>query len=253
MDIARAFTTKRVKRPDVSLPMPQRSASTRHHGSPPVQRSKISGPVQLISTTNMLSFNAPDIHSASSSTHSPGGDSDASHPFFSTPGTSPDGSSSGSRAGSPEPNHLSTYFQTDTGRTSGSINSTRQSSSSAEDAPAVPHRALSHTAATHKALARKRSVSRVAPPSSIHGSQAHVADAGGDHGGSLHPFSRELEQVNELAEEFGVQDSMVDEEEQILMRKGLKKFPAQDYVLEIQGLFGGVFEDRLLPLGSGWI
>ncbi|KAI9760069.1 MAG: hypothetical protein M4579_001902 [Chaenotheca gracillima] len=197
----------------------------------------------------MLSFNAPDLRSLSSSSSPSDSEASHSHRDFSTPGTTPEGSSIGSRSGSPEPNHLSSYFQTSRDRTSTSTSSTRQSTSS-DGVPAIPHRALSHTAATHKALARKRSVSRAAPPNTVPNlydqAVAEAADA-------PHPFSRELEQVNELAEEFGVRESLVDEEEQILMQKGLKKFMAQDYVLEIQGLFGGVFEDRLMPLGSAWI
>lgn len=67
-----------------------------------------------------------------------------------------------------------------------------------------------------------------------------------------HPFGKELEQVNELAEEYGVRDSVVDET-QILSTKGLHRFAAEDYVLEIEGLFGGVFEDTTYGLSVGWI
>lgn len=69
-----------------------------------------------------------------------------------------------------------------------------------------------------------------------------------------HPFGKELAQVNELAEELGLRESVVDEEEKILMQKGLQKFGAADYLAEIQGLCGGgVFEDMLLPMGNAWI
>jgi len=68
-----------------------------------------------------------------------------------------------------------------------------------------------------------------------------------------HPFGKELEQVNEVAEDFGVSDSVLDEEEQFLRRKGLKKFGAGDYMMEIEGLYGGIFEDRLAPFGTAWI
>ena len=69
--IARAFTMRR-KRTDSgidvsnghedmsSLSSMPRSASTRH-GKRSVDIKKISGPVQLLSTTNMLTYNAPDI------------------------------------------------------------------------------------------------------------------------------------------------------------------------------------------------
>jgi len=69
-----------------------------------------------------------------------------------------------------------------------------------------------------------------------------------------HPFGAELAQVNELAEDFGVQDITVwDEEEQFLMEHGLHRFTVDDYVNEIQGLFGGVFDDGSYPLIAAWI
>jgi len=69
-----------------------------------------------------------------------------------------------------------------------------------------------------------------------------------------HPFGAELAQVNELAEDFGVQDITVwDEEEQFLMEHGLQTFTVDDYVNEIQGLFGGVFDDGGYPLVAAWI
>jgi len=69
-----------------------------------------------------------------------------------------------------------------------------------------------------------------------------------------HPFGAELAQVNELVEEFGAKDVTIwSEEEQFLMEHGLQKFGVEDYVLEIQGLFGGVFDDRAFPMSAGWI
>ena len=69
-----------------------------------------------------------------------------------------------------------------------------------------------------------------------------------------HPFGKELEQVNELAEEFGVGDLVAaDDEEEYLTSNGLIKYGAEEYMREIEGLLGGVFEDKLLPLGTGWI
>ena len=69
-----------------------------------------------------------------------------------------------------------------------------------------------------------------------------------------HPFGAELAQVNELAEEFAVKDAPEwDEEERFLVENGLQKFSAADYALEIEGLFGGVFDDKPFPMGSDWI
>ena len=69
-----------------------------------------------------------------------------------------------------------------------------------------------------------------------------------------HPFGAELEQVNELAEEFGAREVIIlDEEEEYLISQGLRKFGAEDYVVEIKGLFGDLFEDEVFPLDAGWI
>ena len=69
----------------------------------------------------------------------------------------------------------------------------------------------------------------------------------------VHPFSRELQQVNELAEEMGLSSSIQDEEQKLLQQKGLHRFAAQDYVMEIQDLIGGVFEGQLPSLDASWI
>ena len=76
---------------------------------------------------------------------------------------------------------------------------------------------------------------------------------GGQAVDSSHPFGNELAQVNEVAEEFGGVSALLDEEEQAMRMKGLIKFDAEDYVNEIWGLWGGVFEDRLTELASPWI
>jgi hypothetical protein len=67
---------------------------------------------------------------------------------------------------------------------------------------------------------------------------------------SNHPFGKELEQVNELAEEFGVSDVAVFDEEEDLVSHGLMKFGAEDYVTEIQGLFGEFSKTNCSPVGS---
>lgn len=68
-----------------------------------------------------------------------------------------------------------------------------------------------------------------------------------------HPFGKELEQVNEVAEEFG-SPHVLDEEEQILYRKGLQKFTVEDYICEIEELYGNVFEDKTGTISAGlWL
>ncbi len=43
------------------------------------------------------------------------------------------------------------------------------------------------------------------------------------------------------------------EEEQDLISRGLRKFTVEDYLDEIQGLYGGVFENKLGPMANPWI
>jgi len=68
-----------------------------------------------------------------------------------------------------------------------------------------------------------------------------------------HPFVKELAQVNEVAEEFGLVSTNLVREEQDLISRGLRKFGVKDYLEEIQGLYGGVFEDKLGPMANPWM
>lgn len=70
---------------------------------------------------------------------------------------------------------------------------------------------------------------------------------------SSHPFGKELAQVNEIAEEFGATARTLDEEEQEIMSKGLCKFGVEEYLDEIAGLYGGIFEGKLGPMAKPWI
>jgi len=70
---------------------------------------------------------------------------------------------------------------------------------------------------------------------------------------SNHPFSKELAQVNEVAEEFGATSALLDEEEQVLASKGLMKFGVDDYINELTGMNGGVYEGRLGPMLNPWL
>lgn len=194
----------------------------------------------------MLSFNAPDIPRSAASSVTSGDDSDISRSFQSSPDTSVDGSPIESRPTSLETNHLSDYFQI--GPLDSIVGQTRKGSDSSTDGPAIPKRAPSHTKASHRAMAQKRSQARISPPVTMPKAQENVVSVG-----SSHPFGKELEQVNEVAEEFGVRDDLFEEEEQLLKERGLLKFEVQDYISEIEGLFGGVFEDKLLSMSPAWI
>lgn len=269
MSLARALT-KRYRKDDNTSTMPLtpgRSASTRKFDRN-FDRAQISLPIELLSTTNVLAFNAPDLHDLHEfNTPSPSSAASSSN-FFDDSASSRAASSSSSisspespvRESSPvsvEPNHLSTYFEIPS-RARSSIGSHRQSNNLVDtDAPAVPSRAMSHTKKTHQALARKRSQSRIrSPPTSVDAAnpQRSSLDMFSSKPEANHPFGAELAQVNELAEEFGVQVVTVwDEEEQFLIEHGLQKYTVDDYVNEIQGLFGGVFDDGSYPMIGAWI
>ncbi|KAF9886642.1 hypothetical protein FE257_011282 [Aspergillus nanangensis] len=247
MSLSRAFT-KRTKRPEVSAPMPYREGQIKFT-SGTINRGKISAPVQLLSTTNMLAYNAPDLHSAgsssSSSLQSPDDLLERSHSFGSAVTTPED---------SPvEPNPLSPYFP----KRSATVTSHPRSSTStasSTDAPMVPKRALSHTKRSHQELARQRSVSRMSPPLNSMRSTPSIRTTQDFFKPEPHPFSKELAQVNEVAEEFGGGNRMLDEEEQYLYTRGLRKFTANDYLVEIEDLYGSIFDDHLGSIGSGsWL
>ncbi|KAJ5787483.1 hypothetical protein N7457_002473 [Penicillium paradoxum] len=255
-NITRAFT-RRNKRPEVSAPMPYRGDGQVRLNSSSIKRGNISRPVQLLSTTNMLAYNAPDINSAnsagSSSTSSlrSRDDSDASMSpqSYASSMTSPDLSPYESCP--IDANPMASYFpkRSDT-MTSHPRSST--SSSSTADPPLVPKRALSHTKRSHQELAHKRSISRLSPPPlNAARSTPTVRSTQDFFQPEVHPFSKELEQVNEVAEEFGGLN-LLDDEERILHDKGLKKFSVEDYLVELEELYGSIFDDKPGTVCTSW-
>jgi hypothetical protein len=68
-----------------------------------------------------------------------------------------------------------------------------------------------------------------------------------------HPFVKELAQVNEVAEEFGLVSASLIKEEQDLISRGLRKFGVEDYVGEILGHNGGVYEGKIGPMANPWV
>ena len=247
--ITRAFT-KRNKRPEVSAPMPYRGEGHVRFNSGSVKRGNISGPVQLISTTNMLAYNAPNLHSSNSSSASSVQSRDdldmaiSPHSYASSI-TSPDVSPEDSYP--VDPNPLTPYFPKRSATVTSHPRSSTTSSSSV-DGPQLPRRAPSHTKRSHQELARKRSQSRMSPPPlSSPQSNPTIRSSQDMFQPDIYPFSKELEQVNEVAEEFGA-TPLIDEEERALYRKGLKKFTVDDY------LYGSIFDDRLGPISAGpWL
>lgn len=220
-----------------------------------IDRNLISLPTELISTTNVHALNAPDIPNLntkrSGSTSDGSSDSEFSHidrAFLNSPNLSADNSSIDSSPITPITPHdseINDFFDTPK-RPATAVTVDTADNSPLHDAPAVPKRALSHSKKAHVELSRKRSLQRMSPPpNTIARPPSRAAAEGADH-----PFRKELAQVNEVAEEFGVASSVLDEEEKEMLRKGLRKFCAQDYLDEIADLWGGVFEGKL---ANPWI
>lgn len=120
----------------------------------------------------------------------------------------------------------------------------------------IPRRALSHTKRSHQELARQRSLSRLEPPplSAARSNPSVRSPPDTSFKEEAHPFGKELEQVNEVAEEFGGSTRGLDEEENILFNKGLKKFTVDDYLVEVNDVYGSIFDNQLGPISAGpWL
>lgn len=61
---------------------------------------------------------------------------------------------------------------------------------------------------------------------------------------ATHPFGKELEQLNEAAEEFGhaVRDAEEDADRAVMRNKGLAQFCAADYLSELSDLYSNPFQ-----------
>ncbi|KAI1844313.1 hypothetical protein JX266_009604 [Neoarthrinium moseri] len=232
--------------------------------------------------------------SASSTTSSKSSDdeSDGHQTSASSPPTSPDVDSVDGRTPSPEPNHLSCYFTapgqklpvtkapapriparapSHTKKASydnlARQQSLRQLSQSGDSISSKASSSLSRSSSTSTTATSVSSGSyrtkpqvpsvptipsepRVVPPS-----PARPMPPGSIEIRASHPFRKELAQVSEIAEEFGVKDRLqvVDEEEQDLVRKGLNRFRAEDYLAEVQGLFSTFFAPEKTQAQPVWI
>lgn len=291
MSLARAFTTRKARMgSDVSdyTKSPQRSNSTRNHNNSQMMRSKISGPIQLVHTTNMLSYNAPDLPRpalrSKASIRSTDSESPSEAPSVeSSPPTSPEVSPVEECPG-PRPNHLSTYFMVPD-----------KSPILTADAPAIPRRSPSHTKQnSYESLARHRSTSRMSKDSdhsvstkaSFSFSRTSSTSTRASSASSLsngqsqkpapppvpspavrpafqqrikeaHPFGQELAQVTELAEEYGARsNTKIDEEDNVYIKtRGLVKFTADDYINDVQNLINSFFPEmaHAKPAAPLWI
>jgi hypothetical protein len=286
MSLARAMT-KRMKRTEEpkepsSPTRPTRSQSVKNGAS--IDRAKISLPVALVSTTNMLSYNAPDIaslknvSSMASLTHSSADDSDhsvstrsraSSHGSRDTMST--DASSVDLSPISPVPNHFGGFPSGGKPlRKSASTTSLKQVKEEViEPVPTIPARALSHSKRAHERLAHKRSLQHVGTRGSIgsRGSMGSVRSsreqrssldmfkATIEEESQQHPFGRELAQLNEVVEEFGgvVRDAEAEADLSAMRSKNLAAYCAADYLAEIRPLFSTRFGMPHQTPAMAWI
>lgn len=256
MALARAFTKRNKPRVDQTA---HRGTSVKY---PPgtIDRSLISLPTELISTTNVQALTAPDIRSLSgSSTGSVklGIEFDFStidRSFLNSTGndTSSIDSSGPGTPVTPATDEAKSFFDLKQPTTPVPA----LASNPTLDIPAIPKRAPSHSKKAHVELSQKRSTQRLSPPPTTIAAKPAVRNSADMFNGTAdfnHPFGRELAQVNEIAEEFGATARLLDEEEQEIMSKGLCKFGVEDYLDEIAGLYGGIFEDKLGSMAKPWI
>lgn len=256
MSLMRAFTTRRNKRDLQVIPSPTLGRAASQRAGKPVSRSQISSPVALLSSTNVLSYEAPNlpgtfpIESMSSASSVSGEDSDTStlsHESHESRDTVTDASSVDMSpiSSEPEENHLSCYFKPAV-NTQAPSRSPSTASRATFDAPLVPKRVPSHSKKAHESAHRKRSIQRIlSPPSSIHTSETTFSPSlpAFVEAPTETPFGSELAQLDEVAEELGqvVRDVEADEDACFMQAHGLASFAASEYMLEIQDLIYSTF------------
>jgi hypothetical protein len=258
MSLARAFTL-RGKKSEANISPISMGRAASHRNGKPVNRAQISSPVALVSTTNMLSYSAPSIASAQSANYrdfsastassTSGEDSDASTNSIHSNDTNTDMSSVDESPICAAPNHLSSYFQPAVDTTNNSpIHSPSMSTSATFEAPILPQRAASHSKHAHESLSRKRSVQRMqSPPTSARASSEFTPSLGASiEAPRDNPFGKELEQLDEIAEEFGqtVRNAEYDADTAYMRSHNLGVYAASDYLNEIHGMIAETFHEQ---------
>ena len=258
MSLARAFTF-RGKKSEANISPITMGRAASHRNGRPVVRGQISSPVALVSTTNMLSYSAPNIDgtspvgyrdfSASTASSTSGEESDASTNSIHSNDTNTDMSSVDESPICAAPNHLSSYFQPAVDTTNNSpMHSPSMSTSATFEAPILPQRAASHSKQAHESLSRKRSVQRMqSPPTSARASSEFTPSLGASvEAPRDNPFGKELEQLDEIAEEFGqtVRNAEYDADTAYMRSHNLGVYAASDYLNEIHGMLAETFHEQ---------
>lgn len=231
-----------------------------------INRAEISLPTEFLSTTNVHALNAPDVRkvsglSSSSSSSSESVHSDSDFSSIDRSFLTADNASSSDRSPTTPLTPWSDFGLSSETRDFFSSKSMITSlAPAAEPVPAIPQRAPSHSKKAHVELSRQRSFNRgMSPPPTdiasivessvtrdsiaIFSSRPSTANLPE----KAHPFGRELAKVDEIFETFGGASMLLEEEEEEeeMVTKGLQKFSVNDYLAEITGLTGGIYEDQI--------
>lgn len=250
MSLVRAFTQRRGNgKPDHVAPT--RAASQRN--GRPVYRTQISSPVALISSTNALSYEAPDIsgttpidHGTASHGSRASSQHTADHSDSSTLSIDTDTDASSvdnSPVVTPEPNHLSCYFRPSVDTKSGGSSPTLPASPSF-DAPTIPQRVPSHSKKAHENLHRKRSVQRMmSPPAGLARRNSVDMFKQPVEAPRENPFGSELAQLDEVAEELSntCRSAEAEADAQAMRQYGLACHDVSEYLSEIHSLIYDVY------------
>lgn len=236
MDLARAFT-KRNKRPERLNGGPTRAFSTRKHDGS-INHNFISSPVELLSATNALAYDAPTLHPAS----------DSESQMSSLPSsrdTTPDTSSIECAPSPIEENHLTDFFR-NPGPPLSPKASVRRSNSSGDGSFA--RRIRSQLQKSHATSSQDRDAASATPVvPDVPLAQDKLTE-------NSHPFGAELAKVTELAEEIGGSNVMIQgEDEQYLVSRGLHKWTEHDYVDDLASYFGNTSMNPFIGSASAWI
>lgn len=217
-----------------------RAASQRN--GRPVLRTLISSPVTLISTSNLQVHDAQTIAGTAPI--------EMGNVSSSTPPPSPT-ATSGRSSFEEGSERFWSAAETDTSSLDGMSPATSVSERDEikdyfpeEITPKIPQRAASHSKKAHEGLHRKRSFQRMSIERQQRtsteifkqSSSSPFADAPSRF--ESNPFSAELEQLDEVAEEFGqvLRGAELEAERSFMESHDLACLPASDYILDIHSL-----------------
>ena len=207
-----------------------------------VNHNAISSPLELLSASNALAYDAPSLHQASDSDNSPMSSLPSSRD------TTPDSSSIECLPSPLEDNHLTDFFRNPGPPLSPKASIRRSGSSAGADTSSFATRMRSQLRKSQTSSPQDRDTASPTPvmpkpaPAQDTAEVATQKKLSEDH----HPFGAELAKVTELAEEIGG-EGIMDEDEHYLASRGLLNVTADDYINDIVAFFG---DHSMNPFGS---